>query len=160
MGSITFNNLKNTNVSQKRYTYVDMTLDLAQEPFESRIGGSAVKGSGKDIKVSYDLNAIRNSIVNLFNTTPGDRILMPDYGCSLRNFIFNPISETTSRLIGRNIKTAIEQWEPRVTIVNINIDSYESRQEYVITLVLQVPFLQNGQTLDLTGIFNRQGFRL
>ena len=112
------------------------------------------------MKVAYDLNAIRNSIVNLFNTSPGDRILLPDYGCNLKSYIFVNMSESTSRLLGRSIKTAIEQWEPRVNVVSINVDSYESLQEYVITLVLQVPFLPTGQTLNLTATLNRQGFKV
>jgi len=160
MGSINFNNLKNVNYSQKNYTYTDLFLDFTQEPFESRIGNRTINGAGKDMKVAYDLNAIRNSIVNLFNTSPGDRILLPDYGCSLKSYVFVNMSESTSRLLGRSIKTAIEQWEPRVNVVSINVDSYESLQEYVITLVLQVPFLPTGQTLNLTATLNRQGFKV
>ena len=160
MGSINFNNLKNVNYSQKNYTYTDLFLDFTQEPFESRIGNRTINGAGKDMKVAYDLNAIRNSIVNLFNTSPGDRILLPDYGCNLKSYIFVNMSESTSRLLGRSIKTAIEQWEPRVNVVSINVDSYESLQEYVITLVLQVPFLPTGQTLNLTATLNRQGFKV
>ena len=160
MGSINFNNLKNVNYSQKNYTYTDLFLDFTQEPFESRIGNRTINGAGKDMKVAYDLNAIRNSIVNLFNTSPGDRILLPDYGCSLKSYVFVNMSESTSRLLGRSIKTAIEQWEPRVNVVSINVDSDESLQEYVITLVLQVPFLPTGQTLNLTATLNRQGFKV
>jgi hypothetical protein len=158
MGSINFNSLKNVNYSQKNYTYTDLFLDFAQEPFESRIGNRTISGAGKDIKVAYDLNAIRNSIINLFNTAPGERLLLPDYGCNLRRYVFESMSDSTSRLLGRSIKTAIEQWEPRVTVVSISVDSYENLQEYVITLVLQVPFLPSGQTLNLAGTLNRQGF--
>ncbi len=160
MSSITFNNLKNTNYSQKSYTYTDLFLDFTQEPFESRIGKRIISGAVNDIKAAYDLNAIRNSIVNLFNTSPGDRLLLPDYGCNLKSFVFEQMCDSTSRLLGRAIKTAIEQWEPRVTIVSINVDSYERLQQYVITLVLQVPFLPIGQTLNLAGTLNRQGFKV
>ena len=160
MGSITFNNLKNVNSSQKNYTYTDIFLDFTQEPFQSSIGNRTINGAGKDMKVAYDLNAIRNSIINLFNTSPGDRILLPDYGINLKSYVFENMSDSTSRLLGRAIKTAIEQWEPRVTIVSINVTSYESRQMYEITLVMQVPFLPKGQTLNLTGTLNRQGFKV
>ena len=158
MGSINFNSLKNTNYSQKNYTYTDLFLDLAQEPFEIIIGNRKVKGFGRDIKVAYDLNAIKNSIVNLFNTTQGDRILLPDYGCNLRAFIFEPISKSTADEIGRTISRSIQMWEPRVTLISMNIDGYQSRNEYEITLVLGVPFLQNGTNLNIAGLLNRQGF--
>jgi phage baseplate assembly protein W len=133
---------------------------MAQEPFEILMGDRTINGNGRDMKVAYDLNAIRNSIINLFNTLPGERILLPDYGCDLRRFIFEPITDSTSRLIGRTIKTSIEQWEPRVVLVNINVDAYISRAEYEVTLVLEVPFLQRNEKLNVAGILNRQGFRI
>lgn len=160
MGSITFNNFKNVNYSQQNYTYTDIFLDFAQEPFEFQIGNKITKGNGRDIKVAYDINAIKNSIVNLFNTIPGERLLLPDYGCDLRKYIFEAVTESTARIIGRTIKASIKQWEPRVTVININVDAYISKAEYEITLVLEVPFLQRGETLNLTGLLNRQGFRI
>ena len=160
MGSINFNVFKNTNYSQQSYTYTDIFLDMYQEPFDVVIGNRVSKGAGRDMKVAYDLNAIKNSIVNLFNTVPGERILLPDYGCDLRKYIFEPINDATSRLIGRTIKKSIEQWEPRVTLVSINVDAYISDAQYVITLVLEVPFLQQNEKLNLTGLLNRQGFRI
>ena len=159
MSSINFNSFKNVNYSQKKNTYTDMYLDLDQEPFEILIGNRSVKGTGRDMKVAYDLNAIRNSIVNLFNTLPGERLLLPDYGCDLRQFIFEPITDSNARFIGRTITRAIEQWEPRVTLVSMNIDAYIERAEYDITLVLEVPFLKRGEKLNITGTLNRQGFR-
>lgn len=158
MGSINFNNFKNTNYSQKNYTYTDIFLDFSQEPLGVQANSRTSQIKGHDIKVAYDLNAIKNSIVNLFNTIQGERILLPDYGCDLRKYIFQPINDSTSRSIGRTIKMVIEQWEPRVTLVNINVDAYISRVEYEVTLTLAVPFLQPGGTLNLAGLLNRQGF--
>lgn len=158
MGSINFNSFKNTNYSQKNYTYTDIFLDFAQEPFEVFIGNRVVRGMGKDMKIAYDLNAIKNSIVNLFNTVPGERLLLPDYGCDLRQYIFESINESNARFIGRTIKRSIEQWEPRVNVLNINVDAYVDQGEYVITLVLQAPFLRPGESFNLTGLLNRQGF--
>ena len=160
MSSINFNSFKNVNYSQKKNTYTDMFLDMDQEPFEILIGNRRVSGNGRDMKVAFDLNAIRNSINNLFNTLPGERLLLPDYGCDLRQYIFEPISESNARFIGRTITQALKQWEPRVTLVSMNIDAYIERAEYDITLVLEVPFLVRGEKLNLSGTLNRQGFRI
>lgn len=158
MGSISFNSLKNTNISQQKYTYTDIFLDLAQEPFEIIIGNRNLTGGGRDMKVAYDINAIRNSIVNLFNTNKGDRILLPDYGCDLRQFIFEPISNSRGQLIGRTIEKSVQAWEPRVRIINIDIKGFVDRGEYEINVTLEVPFLQKGQKLNISGLLNRQGF--
>ncbi|MDD4109920.1 MAG: GPW/gp25 family protein [Clostridia bacterium] len=158
MGSLNFNSFKNNNYSQKKNTYTDLFLDLSLEPFEISINSKTTNNNGKDIKVAYDLNAIKNSIVNLFNTIPGDRILLPDYGCDLRQYVFERISETMAKFIGRIIKTSIEQWEPRVTIANINVDGYVDKQEYRITLKLEVPFLERDENFNISGLLNKQGF--
>lgn len=158
MGSINFNNLKKSTYKEQKYVYADLHLDLEQEPFEVAIGNRVIRGGGKDIKIAYDLNAIRNSILNLFNTIPGHRFLLPDYGCDLRQFLFEPISESTGYNIGRTIRENIEKWEPRVTLLNINIDAYPDRNEYVITMVLEIPFLQKNEKLNLKGLLNSQGF--
>jgi uncharacterized protein len=158
MGSINFNNLKNTNYSQKKYTYTDIYLDLTEEPSEIIVGNRNNNSKGRDIKAAYDINAIKNSIINLFNTVPGERFLLPDYGCDLRQYIFEPISETNARFIGRTIKRSISQWEPRVKIVNISIDAYIDKQQYVIILTLNIPFLQTDTTFNFEGILNKQGF--
>jgi phage baseplate assembly protein W len=158
MGSLNFNSFKNTNHSQKNYTYTDIFLDLDQEPFEVIIGNRTIKGTGKDVKVAYDLNAVKNSIVNLFNTLPGERLLLPEYGCDLRRYIFEPISETNARFIGRTIKNSIGQWEPRVTIVRIEVDAYIDEQRYEVNLVMEAPFLQSGENFSLKGVLNQQGF--
>jgi phage baseplate assembly protein W len=160
MGSINFNNLKNTNLSQKNNVFTDIFLDLAQEPFEYLIGNRTIQGNSRDIKVAYDLNAIKNSLVNLFNTVPGERFLLPDYGCDLRQYVFEPVNEFVARRIGRDIVRNLEKWEPRVKLVNISVDGYKERGEYEITLKLDVPFLRRNEPLSLTGLLSRQGFRI
>jgi phage baseplate assembly protein W len=131
---------------------------MAQKPFELSTSNRTVVGKSKDMKVAYDINAIKNSITNLFNTLPGERILLPDYGCDLRQFVFNAVTDMATKHIGRIIETSITKWEPRVRIVNINVDGYAETNEYIIGLILEVPFLSRGETLKLSGLLNRQGF--
>jgi len=158
MGSINFNNFKNTNYSQKRYTYTDMFLDLTQEPHKHIIERNNSNNNERDMKVAYDMSAIRNSITNLFNTIPGERILLPDYGCDLRRYVFEQISESNARFIGRTIKRSIEQWEPRVVIINIGVDAYIDEYRYEIALTMEVPFLQTNEKFNLSAALNRHGF--
>lgn len=160
MGSINFNNLKRESYTQRDYTFSDLYLDLEQEPFEIAIGIREPKGASRDIKVAYDINAIKNSLINLFNTAPGERFLLPDYGCDLRQFIFEPMNDFTSRQIGETIRRNIKKWEPRVRIISINIDAYTDRNEYEIFLKIEIPFLQRGETLNLNAILNRQGITI
>ena len=78
MGSINLDNLKFTDKISPDFTYVDLHLDLAQQVVGQANDQSAAQG--KDIKVDFDEDAIRNSILNILNTIPGERFLIPDFG--------------------------------------------------------------------------------
>lgn len=158
MGSINFNNLKNVNTGQFNYTYADIFLDMAEKPSPLNRPDESDRFANKDVKVAFDINAIKNSIVNLFNTVPGDRFLLPDYGCDLRQFIFDSISDFKASLIEDTIRRNIDVWEPRVSIVSISVKDEPDMHQYTIDLVLAVPFLQKGETLNISGLLNREGF--
>ena len=77
MSSINFNTLQDTSTNEDNYSYVDFYLDFAEDPIGSAANFQSTIGNGRDIKVAYDLNAIRNSLKNLFNTIQGERFLIP-----------------------------------------------------------------------------------
>jgi phage baseplate assembly protein W len=52
-------------------------------------------------------------------TSKGERVMRPDFGCGLRNFVFGTTDETTLRLLESDITQAITVWEPRVTDVEV-----------------------------------------
>ena len=64
--------------------------------------------------------AIRQAILILLFTIPGERIMRPDYGCDLHRLIFSPNDDTTAGLAIHYIRRAIEKWEPRVDIVALD----------------------------------------
>ena len=160
MASLNLNILRNTNKNKDSYVYADLHLDIETTPND--INGNAVNTTinirSKDIKVDYDLNAIKNSLINLFNTVPGERVLLPDYGADLRKFVFEPVSQSTGEQLGAYIKTSIQKWEPRVSVASLSIVGYEDTQQYNINLALEVPFISKQQKLTLKGVLNRQGF--
>ena len=80
MANIVFNNLeKPKNVTyKKQFTYADVKLDFEFDQLQEQELYSDLKVN--DIVGSYDLGAIENSIVNIFTTFPGDKILNPNFG--------------------------------------------------------------------------------
>ena len=64
--------------------------------------------------------SIRQAILILLFTIPGERVMRPDYGCELHRLIFSPNDDTTAGLAIHYIRRAIEQWEPRVDIVSLD----------------------------------------
>jgi hypothetical protein len=72
-------------------------------------GLSLVEGSG----------AIRQAIMILLSTRPGERIMRPDYGCPLHRLAFEPNDAATSGLALHYIRAALTRWEPRIDIISL-----------------------------------------
>ena len=92
---------------------------------------------------SEDALAIRNSIHNLFSTSMGDRILLPQYGSDLRTLLYEPIGTHTDQRIASKITVMFNNWLPRVKIVNIGISSVMDDNSYDIDIRYQIPELDN-----------------
>jgi phage baseplate assembly protein W len=140
MGSLNINYIKRPDVTKKGHLYSDLYLDL-QNDYKIRSNLSKESTKLVDIKVSYDENAIKNSLNALLNTNPGQRLLLPEYGVNIKRYIFSPVSENNAYSIGEFIKDAIERWEPRVSVSGITIKPVISDARYDIFLDLYAPSL-------------------
>jgi phage baseplate assembly protein W len=144
-----------TNKASSAYTYADIHLDLE---LQQLVTNEAAKNTQQqDIAADYDLGAIRNSIVNLFLTSPGDKILNPEFGMDLRDYLFMPTSDSVAGLIRDVISRNITTFEPRIAMQQLEVIPDYDNQQYTINMTVQVPFLQNS-TLNLSGSINSQGY--
>ena len=66
-----------------------------------------------------DAASVRQAVLLLLSTRPGERVNRPDYGCHLFRLAFAPADETTAGLAIHYVRRAIELWEPRITIVEL-----------------------------------------
>lgn len=88
----------------------------------------------KDIPIAENKKAIKQSLLNILNTTKNTRYLNPDFGCNVMYYLFEPFTEETAEEIGKNLLSAINQYEPRVKVIKINIDMDEKQKLYTIEL--------------------------
>ena len=79
---------------------------------------------GGDLDTVSGSAAVRQAIVLLISTSPGERVMRPDYGCSLNRLVFAPCDDTTAGLAIHYVRTALQRWEPR-----IELRSVEARAE-------------------------------
>ena len=61
---------------------------------------------------------VEESLHILLGTYPGERLMRPDYGCRLRDYCFRNFEETTIAQLDEEIRNAIDNFEPRVTVEN------------------------------------------
>lgn len=85
----------------------------------ARPEGIALTPAGRIAMVSGD-EAIRQSIILLLTTTPGERVMRPDYGCPLHRLMFAPNDATTAGLAIHYVRQALVRFEPRIEIVSLD----------------------------------------
>jgi len=155
MPVITLDKLNKPQVEQTNL-YRDLHLDLkVNNIIPSR--GLFREPTSTDIEYDYDEAAIKNSLKNLFTTMPGQKLLKPDYGLNLAQFLFIPASKTMARVIGERILEGIQTYEPRVSVENVNVKVNEDQGEYTIDLTVKIPKLSNS-TVVFTGLIAQPGF--
>lgn len=113
-----------------------------------------------DIECLYDLNAIKKSIFNAFNTTPGQKLLNPYYGLNLSKYLFKPVSEDTGKQISDTIFVGLPQHEPRVKVINVKVVGDPEANQYDISFVIVFPNLNNNNRTTIRGILNRDTFNI
>jgi len=67
-----------------------------------------------------DDDAIRQSLMLLISTRPGERVMRPEYGCDLSRLVFAPNDDTTAGLAIHFVRQAVERWEPRVEVLRVD----------------------------------------
>jgi phage baseplate assembly protein W len=158
MASIKLNNLSKNKIHKSNngqiYDYVDIYLDFQSDKVSNNLQGV---NNERDLRVATDEGAIKNSIINLFNTTPGQRILVPEYGFKFLNYIFDKISTYAGRALADHVANTIRKWEPRVNINHIKVLVDENNQEYHVILDLSVPSLKD-KKISISGIMNSSEF--
>lgn len=124
------------------HLYTDVRLDLKQKtkvtPNRNEIL-SSITNRDKDIEVIYDTDCILHSLRELFRTTKGSRVLVPEYGTDLYQYIGRSISDLTCDTIAESLKFDIGRWEPRVSILNLTVTQEADNSQIDIDLHVSIP---------------------
>ena len=73
------------------------------------------------LETSTNEKDIDESLFLLLSTTPGERIMVPDYGCNLEDLLFESLNLTLITYMIDLIKKAILYHEPRIDVEKIDI---------------------------------------
>lgn len=83
------------------------------------LGGLSLTPRG-GLETISDRASVRQALLLLLLTRPGERVLRPTYGCELHKLLFWPNDDTTAGLAIHYVRQAIERWEPRVDRVRVD----------------------------------------
>jgi len=136
-------------------TYKDLLLDLKIDFTKNT--QLLKRREIKDVQISEDIGAIKNSLFNLFTTMPGQKLLNPLYGLNLTQYLFVPVSESQGQIIGEAIFKGIQKYEPRIRLEKLNIQIDPDNNQYEIFMLISVPTL-NITGVGLKGVLSESGY--
>ena len=85
------------------------------------LSGLSIGPTG-DVDMIHEEASIRQSLLLLISTKPGERVMRPGYGCELYKLVFSPNDETSAGLAIYYVRQAILEWEPRIEILRLNAE--------------------------------------
>lgn len=111
---------KITPTAYQEQLYSDFLIDFDLNPI-----------SGELSRVTNE-KSVMKAMRNLIQTNRGERITNSTIGCGLKRLLFEPFDDITTDLIRSEITTTINQWEPRVQLLLVDVRPQEESNAYLI----------------------------
>ena len=92
----------------------------------------------KDLTVIKDANAIKKSVRNLVQTIPRERFFNPNLGTDIRGSLFDFVDFGTASVIQQQIQTTIENYEPRVDNLEIEVFPRPDTNEFEVNIYFDI----------------------
>jgi phage baseplate assembly protein W len=124
----------------RAWRFLHPDLDVSEERAGLRVASTGA------IEMVEEHAAVRQAVLLLLSTLPGERVMRPEYGCELHRLAFSPNDDTTAGLAIHYVRRALERWEPRIQLLQVDAGrSPEEAWRLDITLEYRVRATQRGE---------------
>ena len=107
----------------------------------------------KDLARITNEDSIIKSLKNLIQTRKGERPFFPEFGCNISGLLFENFSQFTTDSIETEIKTAVENFEPRIKTIRVN--AVESQDNHSIELQMFFTTINNPENISISFLLSR-----
>jgi len=127
MSTLEKNLYKNLKVRQKSYQ--------VSNPVRSKSyrGVSTTDPNTKNFNYT-DIELIKRDILNHFHIRVGEKLENPNFGTIIWDLLYEPFTPDVEQAIIANV-TEIANADPRVTLTDVQVDSFESGIQIQLTLL-------------------------
>ncbi len=77
--------------------------------------------TGLVASVEYE-DDIRQSILIILETAPGERVMRPNFGCGIHELVFTAVDSTAIQRIRSVVEEALRRCEARIDVLGVNVD--------------------------------------
>ena len=95
------------------------------------------------VEMVSELADIKQSLDILLSTSLGERVMVPDYGCNLDDYMFESLNNSLIGLIKHHVENAILFYEPRIIAEKVDVTTADSLDliegRFTITVEYRIP---------------------
>ena len=110
----------------RQEVYKDLDFTFKQNP------------NTNDVGIKKNNAAVIQSCLNILRTNHGERPFNYEFGANLRAYLFENMNNLTAANMGTSINVALENYEPRIEVLNTNIQTKADDNEVYITVTGRV----------------------
>ena len=125
----------------RQATYKDLDFSFKQNP------------NTNDVGIKKDNASISQSVLNILRTNHGERPFNFYLGANLRAYLFENMTNITAANMATSINTALANYEPRIEVLNTNIQAIADANEVNITVTGRVK--SSNEIIDITTTIER-----
>jgi phage baseplate assembly protein W len=96
------------------------------------------KSKDNDVNVLTNITAIKRSVRNLVLTDFYEKPFHPEIGSGVRGLLFEIVGPLTAIALAQSIEDVITNYEPRASLINIDVIDNMDSNAYDITIEFEV----------------------
>jgi len=116
---------KSTLISSRTVDYVDVDLSFNKKP-------------AGDVYKKKDASSVKQAIKNLLLTNHYEKPFQPFFGANLRGLLFELADDQTESEVSVNIASAIQSYEPRVEVMDIDVNVLPDQNDMRVSIVFKI----------------------
>lgn len=93
---------------------------------------------GGAVRFAVDEDDIRQAILLILQTAPGERVMLPSFGCRINELVFAAGNAASLSLAQLYVRQALEQWEPRIEQIAVTAVIDTSQPQCMVVTVSYV----------------------
>ena len=110
----------------RQETYKDLDFSFKQNP------------NTNDVGIKKNNASVIQSCLNILRTNHGERPFNYKFGANLRRYLFENMTRVTAASMTTSIETSLKNWEPRIEVLNTNIQAKADENDVFITVTGRV----------------------
>ena len=92
----------------------------------------------QDLALKYDIESVKQSVINILLTNAGERPFNPKFGGGLNGYLFDNFDGITAAAMENTIVNTLRNWEPRVRVDKVDITDLSHRNALRVSLEITI----------------------